>query len=66
MNKIKQFAKDIKGFWSNRGGYGIVELMVIIAILGAVGVAVGTVFQTQFPATATTVGGKVDTIVEQW
>lgn len=68
MKKIinSQFAKAIRAFWSNRNGYGVVELMVIIAILGAVGVAVGTVFQDKFPATADSVGTKVDTIVEEW
>ncbi|MFX4261211.1 hypothetical protein ACOBQJ_03305 [Pelotomaculum propionicicum] len=68
MKKIanSQFAKAIRAFWSDRNGYGVVELMVIIAILGAVGVAVGTVFQDKFPTTANTVGDKVDTIVQDW
>ncbi len=56
----------VKKFWSNRGGYGVVELMVIIAILGAVGVAVGAVFQNKFPNSANGVGDKVDGYINNW
>lgn len=58
--------KFAKKLWSNRGGYGVVELMIIIAILGAVGVGVGAVFQNKFPNSAAGVGDKVDGYINNW
>lgn len=50
----------------DRKGYGSVELMVIIAILGSVAVAVGNIFKTEFPSTATAVGDKIEDFVSTW
>lgn len=59
--------KAAKDFWSNRRGYGVIELMIIVAILGGIAFIVGKTFQNRCDQSADTIGNKIDDYVtENW
>lgn len=56
----------VKKLWSNRSGYGVIELMIIIAILGGIAFVVGSAFKTKSETTADDIGNKISNYIDGW
>jgi len=66
IKKVFETAKEIK---SDERGYGMAELMLIIALLGAIGVGVYSVLNSSLAGedgAAEKVGGNIVDIVDNW
>lgn len=59
LDRLKRFVKD-------QHGYGIAELLLIIAILGVIVTGTMTTLNTGFGTAATNVGNKVNGYVDNW
>lgn len=56
----------LKKFWEDEKGYEMAELLVIVAVLGAIATGVLYVMQGGLSSAASTVGNKVQGIINQW
>ena len=56
---LKQIAKDERG-------YGMAELMLIIALLGSIGLGVHTVLKGKMETSAGSVGDQIDGLISDW
>lgn len=51
--------KNVKVLWRKRGGYGVVQLIILIVVICGLSIAFGSAFKTALSAAANHIGDKI-------